>query len=44
MRAICVLTGTPYRVLLCGHAADAQDFVTDGLVAVYTLNEGGYRW
>ena len=38
MRTICVLA--VLLIALCyGNTADAQDFVTDGLVAMYTLNE-----
>ena len=38
MRAICLL-GVLFTALWCVSAVDAQDFVTDGLVAMYTLNE-----
>ena len=38
IRAICVLTAL-LTVFCYVNMADAQDFVTDGLVAVYTLNE-----
>ena len=38
MRAICIL-GVLLTLCLWVNAADAQDFVTDGLVAIYTLNE-----
>lgn len=38
MSAICVL-GVLLTALWYVGAADAQDFVTDGLVAIYTLNE-----
>jgi hypothetical protein len=37
-RAICIL-GVLLTTLWYVSAADAQDFVTDGLVAMYTLNE-----
>jgi hypothetical protein len=37
-RAICIL-GVLLTTLWYVSAADAQDFVTDGLVAIYTLNE-----
>ena len=38
MRVICVL-GVLFTMFWSVNAADAQDFVTDGLVAMYTLNE-----
>lgn len=38
IRVTCLL-GVFFTALWCVNAADAQDFVTDGLVAVYTLNE-----
>ena len=38
MSAICIL-GVLLTMFWYVNAADAQDFVTDGLVAIYTLNE-----
>ena len=38
IRTICVLTAL-LTVFCYVNMADAQDFVTDGLVAVYTLND-----
>ena len=38
MSAICIL-GVLFIVFGYVNAADAQDFVTDGLVAIYTLND-----
>ena len=38
IRVVCAL-GVLFATFWCVNAVDAQDFVTDGLVAIYTLND-----
>ena len=38
MRVLCIFTAL-LTVFCYVNVVDAQDFVTDGLVAIYTLNE-----